>query len=142
MKTENKILHVEDNADDRMLVELAFRRAGIHTRLETASDGEEAMAMLLKESPTTLPACILLDMKLPGKSGLDLLEWIRAEAAFKQLPVILFTSSRHAADVNRAYELGANSYLEKPSDLSSLVELIKAIDLYWVRTNIRSSPRV
>jgi CheY-like chemotaxis protein len=133
----NKILHVEDNPDDLLLVELAFRKAGVDVSLETATDGNKAIQMLQNGLGTVPPACLLLDVKLPTLSGLEVLAWIRNQPQFKRLPVVMLTSSFLPDDINRAYELGANSYLTKPSDLDALVDLAKTIDLYWLRTNTR-----
>jgi len=133
---QHKILHVEDNADDVMLVGLAFRKTGTSAVLEVATDGEKAITFLSNcgESP---PVCVLLDIKLPSISGFEVLAWIRSQPRFKRLPVIMLTSSLLPADINRAYDLGANSYLVKPPELDSLVTLAKTIDLYWVQTNTR-----
>jgi DNA-binding response OmpR family regulator len=90
---------------------------------------------LQQSSVGATPACVLLDVKLTDKSGFEVLSWIRSQPHFKQLPVVLLSSSNHPEDVSRAYEHGANSYLVKPHDLHSLVEMAKTIDLYWVRTN-------
>jgi CheY-like chemotaxis protein len=130
---DSKILHVEDNADDVMLMALAFRKAGVAAKLEVASDGEKAIAILKNGvGPLT---CALVDVKLPSLSGLDVLAWIRAQPVLKRLPVIMLTSSLLPGDVNRAYDLGANSYLVKPPDLESLVGIARTIDLYWLQTN-------
>ena len=93
-----------------MLVGLAFRRAGVQTKLDVACDGDQAITALQDGSASGI-ACVLLDLKLPGKSGLEVLEWIRQQPRLKRLPVVLFTSSSQPSDVNRAYDLGANSYL-------------------------------
>ncbi len=132
---DQHILHVEDNPDDALLVAMAFRKAGVGARLKLAADGKEAIAALQQSSAGTSPACVLLDVKLTDKSGFEVLSWIRSQPHFKQLPVVLLSSSNHPADVSRAYEHGANSYLVKPHDLHALVEMAKTIDLYWVRTN-------
>jgi CheY-like chemotaxis protein len=135
----NKILHVEDNPDDLMLMELAFRKAGVDVRLETATDGDKAIKVLQNGSTAVPPACVLLDVKLPSLSGLEVLAWIRNQPQLKRLPVVMLTSSLLPDDVNQAYDLGANSYLIKPSDLDALISLAKTIDLYWIRTNTRPS---
>jgi CheY-like chemotaxis protein len=134
---ENKILHVEDNPDDVMLMNLAFSRAGIAAKLEVVSDGDQAIATLGSATPEAAPVCVLLDVKLPRISGLDVLAWIRNQPSLKRLPVILLTSSSQSADINRAYDLGANSFLVKPSDLDSLTQLVKTVAHYWVHTNVR-----
>lgn len=131
------ILHVEDNRDDVILVELAFRKAGVSAKLEVAMDGEQAIQKLQNGLAGAPPACVLLDLKLPTLSGLQVLQWIRAQPRFKRLPVVMLTSSLLPNDINQAYDLGANSYLIKPPDLDSLVALAKTIDLYWLRTNVR-----
>jgi CheY-like chemotaxis protein len=135
MDQHQHILHVEDNPDDALLVAMAFRKAGVGARLKLATDGKEAIAALQQSSVGATPACVLLDVKLTDKSGFEVLSWIRSQPHFKQLPVVLLSSSNHPEDVSRAYEHGANSYLVKPHDLHSLVEMAKTIDLYWVRTN-------
>jgi CheY-like chemotaxis protein len=132
---ETKILHVEDNPDDVLLTAMAFRKAGVSTRLEVATDGDKAIAILSNCPPAPLPACVLLDIKLPSISGLEVLAWMRKQSHLKRLPVIMLTSSLLPSDINQAYDLGANSYLAKPANLDSLVELAKIIDLYWLRTN-------
>lgn len=132
---DQHILHVEDNPDDALLVAMAFRKAGVGARLKLASDGREAIAALQQSITGNTPACVLLDVKLTDKSGFEVLSWIRSQPHFKQLPVVLLSSSNQPEDVSRAYEHGANSYLVKPHDLHALVEMAKTIDLYWVRTN-------
>lgn len=137
MKNESRLFYVEDNPDDVLLTKLAIARAGVVAQLETVPDGTEAIQALQSKSAAELPDCILLDVKLPTSSGLDVLAWIRAQPHLRRLPVIMLTSSLLPSDIARAYDLGANSYLLKPSDLHSLVALAKAIDLYWFQTNVR-----
>lgn len=136
---ENRILHVEDNPDDVVLMNLAFNRAGIPARLHVVNDGDEAIAALANGALDggTPPVCVLLDVKLPRVSGLEVLAWIRSQPSLKRLPVILLTSSSQTADINRAYDLGANSFLVKPADLDSLTQLVKTVAHYWVQTNVR-----
>jgi CheY-like chemotaxis protein len=137
---ENRILHVEDNPDDVMLMDLAFSRAGVPAKLHVVNDGDEAIAALQNGFSTGGPVCVLLDVKLPRVSGLDVLAWIRSQPHLKRLPVILLTSSGQTSDINRAYDLGANSFLVKPPDLDSLTELMKTVAHYWVQTNVRPVP--
>jgi CheY-like chemotaxis protein len=135
---ENQILHVEDNPDDVMLMNLAFNRAGISARLHVVSDGDAAITALEQSSLNGgPPVCVLLDVKLPRVSGLEVLAWIREQPRLRRLPVILLTSSSQTADINRAYDLGANSFLVKPPDLDSLTQLVKTVAHYWVQTNVR-----
>jgi CheY-like chemotaxis protein len=138
---ENRILHVEDNPDDVMLMNLAFSRAGVPAKLQVVNDGDEAIAALQNGAISSGgPVCVLLDVKLPGVSGLDVLAWIRSQPNLKRLPVILLTSSSQTSDINRAYDLGANSFLVKPPDLDSLTQLVKTVAHYWVQTNVRPVP--
>lgn len=138
---ENRILHVEDNPDDVMLMDLAFSRAGVPAKLHVVNDGDEAIAALQNGAfAGGGPICVLLDVKLPRVSGLDVLAWIRSQPHLKRLPVILLTSSSQSSDINRAYDLGANSFLVKPPDLESLTELMKTVAHYWVQTNVRPVP--
>ncbi|HEV2394398.1 MAG TPA: response regulator [Verrucomicrobiae bacterium] len=138
--SENRILHVEDNPDDVLLTAMAFRKAGADAKLEVATDGDKAIAALSNGTPHRLPVCVLLDIKLPSKSGLEVLAWIRGQPRLKRLPVIMLTSSLIPDDIKRAYDLGANSYLLKPSDLDGLISLAKTIDHYWLRTNTPPPP--
>src|ERR1043166_5154081 len=137
---ENKILHVEDNPDDVMLTALAFRKAGVAVTLEVVSDGNKAIAALKNNGSTAPPACVLLDIKLPNISGLEVLSWIRSQPLLKRLPVIMLPSSLLPSDINSAYDLGAHSYLVKPPDLESLIGLAKIIDQYWLTANTRPTP--
>lgn len=132
---EPRILHVEDNPDDVLLVAMAFRKAGVPARLEVATDGQKAITLVANSAANAPLACVLLDVKLPTISGLQVLAWIRQQPNIKRLPVIMLTSSLLAADINRAYDLGANSYLVKPPSLEGLIALARTIDLYWLRTN-------
>ena len=99
------------------------------------------MAYLAGEGPFAdrqrhpFPVLVLLDLKLPRRSGLEVLEWIRAQTGLKRLPVVVLTSSKEATDVNRAYDLGANSYLVKPVGFDSLLELVKSLEVYWLILN-------
>lgn len=133
----NRILHVEDNPDDLQLTEMAFRRADIPVLIEAASDGDTAIALLEASlSDSRLPRCVLLDMKLPGKSGLEILSWVRSHPQLRRLPVIMLTSSLLTEDINQAYDLGANSYLLKPPDLDALTHLARCIGNYWLKLNM------
>ena len=130
----NKILHVEDSEDDVMLTAMAFRKGGVCIEIEVARDGDEAIGYFQKRD-ATLPNCVLLDLKLPTKSGLDVLRWIRQQPGVKRVPVVVLTSSLLPKDINDAYDLGANSYLVKPSNLETLASLAQTISHYWLRTN-------
>ena len=137
MKGQNTILHVEDDANDVILIGRAFRKANISSSVEVASDGEAAVAYLSGKPPYTdrtrypVPSLVLLDLKLPRKSGLDVLSWIRANPELRRLPVVILSSSKQTVDVNRAYDLGANGYLAKPVNFDDMTEVGRALDLFW-----------
>jgi two-component system response regulator len=132
----SRILHVEDNPDDVMLTGLAFRKAGSPAKLMVVEDGEKAVCALEGAGDDDSPDLVLLDVKLPSMSGLEVLAWIRSQPRYKRLPVVMLTSSQLPDDITSAYDLGANSYLVKPAQLSALVELAGTIQNYWLNTNV------
>ncbi len=138
---DHPILLVEDNADDALLLRRALHKANLANPLQVVGDGEQAVAYLAGEGRYAdrvtypLPVLVLLDLKLPRKSGLEVLEWIRQQPGLKRLRVVILTSSKEAADINRAHELGANSDLVKPGTFDALIEMVKAVDLYWMITS-------
>jgi len=135
------ILHIEDDANDALLFQHACRKAGAAFDLRAAKDADEAIAYLSGATDFSdrqkypLPQLILLDLKMPRVSGFDVLAWLRQEKAFKNLPVIVLTSSNHDSDIRRAYDLGANSYLVKPVGFDALVGMVKTIQGYWFDLN-------
>jgi CheY-like chemotaxis protein len=132
------ILHVDDDENDRLLLSIAQRSAKICANLMPAEDGEQAIAYLQRNDtdPQTLttpvPDLVLLDLKLPLKSGFEVLEWIRAQDTLQHLPVIILSSSEQEADQQRALANGANSYFVKPVSLEGMVEMIKRIQADWL----------
>lgn len=132
------ILLVEDDPNDVLLLQRALRKAQLANPVQVVRDGDEAVAYLAGEgeygdrAQHPWPVLVLLDMKLPRKSGLEVLAWIRGQEGLKRLPVVMLTSSRESVDINRAYDLGVNSYLVKPVAFEDLVEMMKALRLYWV----------
>jgi CheY-like chemotaxis protein len=131
------VLHVEDDPNDRLFVERAFAKAGIPVELHAVTSGEEAVSYLLAKGAFAdrkrfpAPAFILLDLKLTGMSGLEILEWARKQRESKLLPIAVLTSSREGTDVKRAYEAGATTYFVKPADTDDLHALIKSLAGYW-----------
>jgi two-component system, response regulator len=134
------ILVVEDEEDSVLLLESAFRKAHFVNPVHRVSHGALAMEYLsnaiAKDRKVPLPALVLLDLKLPLVSGLDLLKWIRAHPVLHSLIVIVFTSSSEPADIAAAYRAGANSYLVKPTSLNALTELASGLRSYWLRLNV------
>ena len=135
------LIVVEDDGNDVVLLQRAFRKSNLLNPLVFLPDGEVARAYLAGEGRYAdravhpLPVLMLLDLKLPRLSGLELLEWTREQPVLRTLPVVILTSSREGRDLERAYALGANSYLVKPVAFESLLELVRAIGLYWVVLN-------
>jgi CheY-like chemotaxis protein len=127
------ILHVEDDPNDMLLFEHACRKAGMVFDLQAVSDGDQAIAYLRGSNGFSdrmkhpIPKLILLDLKMPRVSGFDVLAWLRSDESFRRLPVVVLTSSNHDADIKRAYDLGARSYLVKPVGFEALVELVKTL---------------
>lgn len=141
MSSENTILLVEDNPKDVFLIQRAFRKAEIMTPLKVVSDGDAAVQYLAGETPYCdratypIPVLVLLDLKLPRRSGAEVLSWIRQESNLQRLPVVALTSSREYSDVNRIYDLGANAYIVKPPDFDQLVHILKTLNLHWITYN-------
>ncbi len=135
---EARVLLVEDNNDDAELIARAFRKAGLPVILERVADGDAAVERL-NGGPVSL---VLLDLKLPLRSGFEVLGWMRgqAEAAVRRIPVVVLTSSDQERDVRQAYDLGANSYLVKPVGAPALLDMARSLDGYWLRLNRGANP--
>jgi CheY-like chemotaxis protein len=131
------ILLAEDREEEVLLIRRAFREANFLNPLHVVQDGEEAIAYLegkgkyANRDEYPLPALLLLDLKMPRKDGFEVLRWIRHHPQLRTLRVVVLTSSDHTADVNRAYQLGANSFLVKPVDFRHFVEMTQALHGYW-----------
>ncbi len=142
MKTEHHtILQVDDDPNDVLLMQRAFLKANLNHSRHVARDGQEAIEYLTHQgkfkdaSRYPLPTLILLDLKMPRKNGFETLEWLRQQPVLKRIVTIVLTSSNELADINRAYDLGANSYLVKPGDFRLLVDLVNALASYWLTAN-------
>jgi CheY-like chemotaxis protein len=139
--TDRAILLVEDNDDDIFLMRRALKAARIANPLQVVEDGQQAMEYLAgngqyaDRTQFPFPAVVFLDLKLPMKSGLDVLDWIRKQPQFDNLIVLVLTSSSEPSDLKRAYSLGANSYLVKPPTAEQLLDLAKAFKWYWLEFN-------
>ena len=133
------ILLIEDNPDDVLLMQRAFRKLNLLNPLKVLEDGEAAVAYLGEvvdgHHTAEVPALVLLDLKLPRRSGLEVLEWLRAQPRLRRCPVVVLTSSKEAPDVRTAYDLGANSYLIKPVEFQSFLDMVGTLNLYWLVLN-------
>ncbi len=129
------ILLVEDNPGDVLLTQEAFKEGSYFPNLSVAEDGEEALQFLrkqgkYKDAPT--PDLILLDLNLPKKDGRELLADIKQDPAFREIPVIILTTSDADQDIRRAYRLHANCYLTKPLEMDSFVSKIRSVENFWL----------
>ena len=136
------ILLVEDNPDDVALTLRALKKNKIANKVDVVTDGAEALEYLFgtgkynDHDPSTVPALVLLDLKLPKVDGLEVLRRIRAdERTNNLLPVVILTSSTEEQDLISGYKLGANSYIRKPVDFGKFTEAVRQLGLYWLVLN-------
>jgi CheY-like chemotaxis protein len=159
MLQQATILLVEDDPNDVLLMQRAFEKARLANPLRIVRDGEEAIDYLAGEGIYSdrekypIPLLVLLDLKMPKRSGFEVLAWLRSQEYLSSLPVVVLTSSEEVPDVAKAYRLGANSYLVKPAQLDDLVQMMhtgcwstrnRNAWLLWsieypIRSNARSS---
>jgi len=132
------ILLVDDSDDDCTLMRRAFAKSNVLNPVLAVHSGPEAIDYLsstgkyANRAEYPLPALILLDIKMPGMSGLDVLRWVRSQPGLRTLRVVMLTTSRDLRDMNSAYQLGANSFLTKPVDFERFVEITRALSGYWL----------
>jgi CheY-like chemotaxis protein len=140
MNLEKIILLVDDSENDIELLRRAFRKAEFNRPLQEVHNGEEAIAYLKGEGIYSdrekypLPSLMLLDLNMPMKNGFDVLSWVRTQPAFRRLSIIILTASVRPEDVERAFALGASSYLVKPSNLDALVSMMRCLR-DWIQIN-------
>ena len=147
MKSIRDILLVEDNPSDIDLTRRALAKGHIANDLVIADDGQKALDYLFGKGKyagrdtSTLPALVLLDLKLPKVSGLEVLRQIRADDGVKLLPVVILTTSAEQRDIAAGYNLCVNSYIRKPVDFNQFVDCVKQLGLYWLVLNEPPYPR-
>ena len=131
------VLLVEDDLNDIFFVKRAFKIAKIENPLQVVTDGLEAIEYLRGEGKYgdravhPLPKLIVMDIKMPRKSGFEVLQWVKNDGPLRRIPVVIVSSSDNPADINHAYELGANAYMIKPMDLRAVEHLFSSITNYW-----------
>lgn len=132
------ILLIEDNPMDVDLTLEAFREQGVENPVNVCRDGEEAMRYVAthrRASDAGLPVLVLLDLRLPKVDGIEVLRYARSDEVWRQIPVIVLTTSRETADIATAYRLGVNSYIVKPVDFLEFTDVVEAIKKYWLLLN-------
>jgi CheY-like chemotaxis protein len=149
MNASPAILLVEDNLADVQLAQRAVRDSKTPVELIVVRDGEEALAYLAREGPYAAgnasppwraPSLILLDLNLPRLTGREVLQRIRANPALRNVPVVVFSTSRRPEDVREVYAAGANTYIEKPREFARFVEVLQSVQRYWFDTALLPPP--
>lgn len=141
MSSEYDILLVDDSEEDRELATHVLRKEKLANRIFMARDGEEALQFLFCTGPfrerdfDNPPKLVLLDLKLPKVSGIEVLRKLKGDPRTQVIPVVIMTSSREERDLVDGYHLGANSYIQKPVDFLQFREVVKQVGLYWLVTN-------
>lgn len=135
-----QIVIVEDSPDDAELTIRSLKRGNIVNDIKWLKDGEEALDYLLRRGPyegevVSKPKLILLDLKLPKISGIEVLEIIKQHEELKTIPVVIMTSSRENKDLERCYQLGVNSYVVKPINFNKFMDMANKVSMYWVMIN-------
>ena len=134
------IIYVEDEPDDAFFMERAFRQCAPEIELKIFTNGQEAIHFFAHGEEKSRegemrPGLVLLDLNLPGRSGLEVLEEIRSHPTLRMLPVIMYTSSNQAVDIVEAYKRGCSAYLVKPRSPDALREVVSALTEFWIRKN-------
>ena len=146
---EYSIIVVEDEPDEAFLLKQAFQKCGVSNPIHIFRDGQQVIDYLSKQGNASgkpvadaPPALMLLDLKMPRKTGFEVLEWVRAQPGLRRLVVVMMAFSSDLSDINRAYQLGCNSYLLKPGNVDQLADMIKLINSYWLLLNEKPELRL
>jgi CheY-like chemotaxis protein len=135
------VLLAEDDENDVLLMQRAFKRSRKQDHLQIVRDGQEVIDYLAgknhfaNRASHPLPSLLILDLKMPRKTGFEVLEWLKLQPTLKRIPAIILTSSNQPRDVTKAYDLYANSYLVKPNAFEDLVKLTETAQNYWLDLN-------
>ena len=139
------VLYAEDQETDVFFLQRAFKQVEVSNPIRSVSNGQQAIDYLSSTISSAgaeqfpMPRLLLLDVKMPLKSGLEVLEWKRNQPALSTLPAVIFTSSAQERDIRAAYEFGANAYLVKPYSLAEMVAMAKVIKEFWLTMNLALS---
>lgn len=137
-----KILLVEDNPDDILIIERALKEARVINKIWVVRDGQEALDFLQRRGQyedaalAPRPGLILLDINLPKVNGLDVLKQVKENPDFKAIPTVILTVSKRDEDIVKGYNYGCNSFIQKPLEFEKFVELVREIGLYWGLLNV------
>jgi CheY-like chemotaxis protein len=134
MPYRKAILVAEDSREDQFILKRAFAKAGVTTPIIFVHDGQEAIDYLSSDE-RPCPRVMLLDLKMPKLDGFDVLRWLQQQDGLRRLIVTILSSSDHDKDVNRAYDLGANSYVVKPSSAAGYDDIAEKVRSYWLEFN-------
>jgi len=140
MERTPRILYAEDNLNDVELTLAAFEECNLESQIDIVHNGNEALDYLFfkgkyQRREKTPPAFVLLDIKMPGIDGIEVLKIIRNSKDYKSLPVVMLTSSKMETDVLTCYHIGANGFVVKPIDFTDFVDTIKGIGYFWAKLN-------
>lgn len=135
---DGTILLIEDSPRDREIIRMAMRKISPRGNILNIDSGEDALSLLKRNDPSMRGSLtlILLDIKLPGMSGIDVLCNLKSDDELKSIPVVMFTSSGEKKDIDRCYSLGANGYVVKPLRFSEYVETLRSINDFWSGINV------
>ncbi len=145
-RASHRMLLADDDPRDVELVQLALAQGGLAVRADVVKDGEGVLAYLYRRGPWREreggePALLLLDLKMPGMDGIDVIRALRADPTQRSLPVVVFTSSHHEKDILACQEAGANAYVVKPVDFPDFVETVQTLAHFWLTSNRTVSAR-
>jgi CheY-like chemotaxis protein len=125
------ILVAEDDADDRFLIQTAFEEKGYTDKLDFVENGVELISYLADNAKNNIPRIILLDLNMPKKDGRQVLRELKQHELFKRIPIVVFTTTKNENEISRCYDLGANTYIVKPTTFDELLFLVEQIHSYW-----------
>ena len=125
------ILVAEDDADDRFLIQTAFEEKGYTDKLDFVENGVELISYLADNTKNNIPRIILLDLNMPKKDGRQVLVELKQHELFKRIPIVVFTTTKNENEISRCYDLGANTYIVKPTTFDELLFLVEQIHSYW-----------
>lgn len=134
MLKKNYILIADDDLDDQLLVQQAFKKNNIDIPLTFVNNGEELISFFMENPSINLPSFILLDLNMPKKNGKDCIIELKQSPRLKNIPIVMFSTSSQIEDIEHTYNLGASSYIHKPTDFDDLKKIVNTLGDYWFKT--------